>query len=146
MRQLQKQFSRTGKTSPAHDEREVIPLASGSAIRKGQKAMQVPTQRNQPSEFPQTSPVAPTAAAVMPAPANRKSLSEVEQSMAPTKYVSIKPGDTLWSIAQKYRVAVEHLRTLNQLTDNRIIIGQALWLSDDRPMSEVGADKGAQIP
>jgi LysM repeat protein len=58
----------------------------------------------------------------------------------------VKPGDTLWRIAQKYRVNVEHLRMLNQLTDNRIVIGQALWLRDDGPMSGVGADKGASTP
>lgn len=56
------------------------------------------------------------------------------------------PGDTLWRIAQKYRVNLEHLRMLNQLTDNRIVIGQALWLPDDRPMSGVGADKGVATP
>jgi LysM repeat protein len=58
----------------------------------------------------------------------------------------VKPGDTLWRIAQKYRVKVEHLRTLNQLTDNTIVIGQALWLRDDGPMLGVGADKGASTP
>jgi LysM repeat protein len=58
----------------------------------------------------------------------------------------VKPGDTLWRIAQKYRVNVEQLRRFNQLTDNTIVIGQALWLPDDRPMSGVGADKVASTP
>jgi LysM repeat protein len=62
------------------------------------------------------------------------------------RHVSVKPGDTLWRIAQKYRVSVEYLRTFNQLTDNRIVIGQALWLPDDRPMSEVGVDKSSAMP
>ena len=87
-----------------------------------------------------------TRAVVMQVPANRALSSGVEQQMASTKYVSVKPGDTLWSIAQKYRVNVEHLRRFNQLTDNRIVISQALWLPDDRPMSGVGADKGAATP
>ena len=82
----------------------------------------------------------------MATPANREPSSEVDEQRPPTKYVSVKPGDTLWSIAQKYRVNVEHLRMFNQLTDNRIIIGQALWLPDDRPLSGVGADKGALTP
>jgi LysM repeat protein len=60
--------------------------------------------------------------------------------------MSVKPGDTLWSIAQKYRVNVGQLRRLNQLTDNRIVIGQALWLSDDRAMDGVGADKVLSTP
>ena len=87
-----------------------------------------------------------TSAAVMQVPANRTPSSEVEQQRSPAKYISVKPGDTLWSIAQKYRVKVEHLRAFNQLTDNRIVIGQALWLSDDRPRSGVGADKVMSTP
>ena len=146
MRQLQKQLSRTGKSGSVHDGQEAALLPSSGAIRKGQKAVQVPIQRNQPSAFSQTSQVAATSVAVMAAPANHEISSGVEPPMAPTKYVSVKPGDTLWGIAHKYRVQLEHLRALNQLTDNRIVIGQALWLPDDRPVSRVGADKGASTP
>ena len=120
MMQLRKQLSKTGEFSPAYDGPEAAPLPSSGAVRKGQKAMQVAT--------------------------NRKPSSRVEQQRTPIKYVSVKHGDTLWSIAQKYRVNVEHLRSFNQLTDNRIVIGQALWLPDGRPMSGVGADKGASTP
>jgi LysM repeat protein len=126
MKQLQKQLSKTGKSA--------------------QKAMQVPALRNQPSEFLEPPQMVATPAAVRRVPANREPLSEVEQQRTPTKYVFVNPGDTLWRIAQKYRVNLEHLRMLNQLTDNRIVIGQALWLPDDRPMSGVGADKGASTP
>ena len=126
MKQLQKQLSKTGKS--------------------GQKAMQVPAQRNQPSEFLEPPQMVATPAAVRQVPANREPSSEVEQQRTPTEYVFVKPGDTLWRIAQKYRVNVEHLRTFNQLTDNRIVIGQALWLPDFRPLSGVGADKGASTP
>ena len=126
MKQLQKQLSNTGKS--------------------GQKAMQVPAQRNQSSEFLGTPQMVAIPAAVRQVPANHEPSSEVEQKRTPTEYVSVKPGDTLWRIAQKYRVNVEHLRTFNQLTDNTIVIGQALWLPDDRPMSGVGADRGASTP
>ena len=126
MKQLQKQLSRTGKS--------------------GQKAMQVPAQRNQNSEFLETPQMVAIPAAVRQVPANRKPSSEVEQQRTPTQNVFVKPGDTLWRIAQTYRVNLEHLRTLNQLTDNTIVIGQALWLPDDRPMSGVGADMGASTP
>jgi LysM repeat protein len=126
MKQLQKQLSKTGKS--------------------GQKAMQVPAQRNQSSEFLGTPQMVAIPAAVRQVPASHEPSSEVEQQRTPTEYVFVKPGDTLWRIAQKYRVNVEHLRMLNQLTDNRIVIGQALWLRDDGPMSGVGADKGASTP
>jgi LysM repeat protein len=146
MRQLQKQLSRMRKPNSAPDGQEATPLPSSGATSKGQKAMQVSAQRNQSSKLPERSQVVPTSPAVMPVPAHREPPLGVEPPMVPTKYVSVKPGDTLWSIAQKYRIQLEHLRTLNQLTDNNIVVGQALWLSDDRPVSEVGANKGAQTP
>ena len=146
MRQLRKQLSKTGESGPAYDGQEAVPLSSSGAMRKGQKAMQVPAQRNHPAEFLETPQMVATSAVAMQVPANRKPSSRVEQQRTPIKYVSVKHGDTLWSIAQKYRVNVEYLRTFNQLTDNRILIGQALWLPGDRPMSGVGADKGASTP
>jgi LysM repeat protein len=146
MKQLQKQLSKMEQSATPNDGQEVAPLPSSGVMRKGQKAMQVPAQRNQPSEFLETPQMVATPPTVMQAPVNYEPSLEVERQMAPTKYVSVKPGDTLWSIAQKYRVNVEHLRTLNQLTDNRIVIGQALWLPDDRPMVGAGADKVASTP
>ena len=141
-----KPHSRTGKSNSAHDGQGAVALPSSGAIRKGQEAMQVPIPRNQPSEFLQTSQVTATSVAEKAVPVNRGVSPRVEQPVTPTKYVSVKPGDTLWSISQKYRVQLEHLRALNQMTDNRIVIGQALWLPEDRPIYGVGADKGALAP
>ena len=146
MKQLQKQLSKRGESGSASDGQEVTPLPSSGAIRKGQKAMQVPAQRNQPSEFLETPRMVATSAAVRQVPTNREPSSEVEYQKAPTQYISVKPGDTLWRIAQRYRVNVEHLRALNQLIDNRIEIGQALWLPNGRPISGVGTDKVASRP
>jgi LysM repeat protein len=146
LKQLQKQLSKRGESGSAGDGQEVTPVPSSGAIRKGQKAMQVPAQGSQPSEFLETPRMMATSAAVRQVPTKREPSSEVEYQKAPTQYVSVKPGDTLWSIAQKYRVKVEHLRALNQLTDNRIEIGQALWLPNGRPMSGVGTDKVASRP
>lgn len=42
--------------------------------------------------------------------------------------VSVQPGDTLWSIARRYRVDVARLRAWNRLVDDRILVGQALWV------------------
>jgi LysM repeat protein len=135
MKRLQKRLSKAGISSSAHNGQETAPQLSSGAMHKGQKAMPVSAQRNQPSEFPEPSQMAVTSAAERPMPANRE-----------PKYVSVKPGDTLWRIAQRYRVDVEDLRTLNQLIDNNIVIGQALWLPDDRTMSRVGAVKGESMP
>lgn len=44
--------------------------------------------------------------------------------------VSVNPGDTLWSIARRYRLSVGRLMTVNQLRDSHIQVGQALWLTE----------------
>lgn len=146
MRQLQKQLSMAGKSSPAHHRQEAAPLVSSGAISQGQNAMQISAQRDQLSGFSEALPTKATPTAVMPVPVHRTPSLERDQPMTPTESVTVKPGDTLWSIAQKYRVRLEHLRVLNQLRDNRIVIGQTLWLTEDQPISEVGADKSASMP
>ena len=146
MNQLRKQRSKTGELGSAQGAQEAIPLPSSGAVRKNQKAIQVPAQQNQPSEFLETPQMAAAPVAAMQVPADREPSPGAERQRAPMRHVSVKPGDTLWRIAQKNRVSVEYLRTFNQLTDNRIVIGQALWLPDDRPMSGVGADKGPATP
>ena len=146
LKQMQKQFAQPGTSESAHDGQGAAPLPSRGAMRKGSKATQVPAQRNQLSEFSEVPQTGAIPATVSQVPIDRELSSAVEPQLAPAKHVSVKPGDTLWSIAQKYRVNMERLRTLNQLTDNRIVIGQALWLPDDRPMSVVGADKVASTP
>jgi LysM repeat protein len=146
MKQLQKQLSKIGKSDPAHDGQEVELLPSSGVRRKDQKTMQVPVQRNQPTEFTETPQMVTAQTLATQSPVNSGPSSAVERRTALAKHVSVKPGDTLWSIAQKYRVDVEHLRTLNQLTDDRIVIGQALRIPGDRSMSGVGADKTALTP
>lgn len=141
LRQLQKQLARTGNSSPAPNGQEATPIPSNGAIQKDQKAMRVPVQQNRALEFAEMAQAVPTSGAMAPVRTIREPSLRSERSMVRTKHVSVKAGDTLWSIAQKYRVQLDQLRTLNQLTDNRIVSGQALWLPDDRPMSEIGADK-----
>jgi LysM repeat protein len=146
MRSLQKPLSKTGQSGPAYDGQEATPLSSSGAMRKGQKAMQVSAQRDQASELLETPQMVATSAAVRHVPATREPSSGGEPQRAPARYVSVKPGDTLWRIGQKHRVGVAQLRALNQLTDDRIEIGQALWLPENRSMSGAGADKDASAP
>ena len=148
MKQLRKQYSKImmRESGSAQDGQEPIPIPSSGAVSKSQKAIQVPAQHDQPSEFletPQKMVATPTA--MTQVPAEQGASSGGEQQRNSPRHVSVKPGDTLWSIAQRYRVSVENLRRFNQLTDNRIVIGQALWLPDDRPMSVV-AGQGAATP
>lgn len=41
---------------------------------------------------------------------------------------TVKAGDTLWNIAQKYHTNVEAIKTLNQLSSNMILVGQSLLI------------------
>lgn len=54
--------------------------------------------------------------------------------------VSVKPGDTLWRIAQRYRIDVNRLIAINRLADERIRVGQALWLTEP-PAAESEGEK-----
>ena len=38
----------------------------------------------------------------------------------------VRPGDTLWSISQKYGVSVEAIKNINELMDNIIFVDQVL--------------------
>ncbi|NJL17786.1 MAG: LysM peptidoglycan-binding domain-containing protein [Nitrospira sp.] len=42
--------------------------------------------------------------------------------------VVIRPGDTLWSLARQYQTSVKHLMAINDLPNDRIQVGQTLWL------------------
>lgn len=44
--------------------------------------------------------------------------------------ISIKRGDTLWSIAQRYQIPLKRLMAINGLADHQIQAGQALWLAE----------------
>ena len=45
----------------------------------------------------------------------------------------VKRGDTLYSIANKYNIAVDKLKELNNLTSNTLSIGQILKVSEETP-------------
>jgi LysM repeat protein len=138
-KETQTSLSRTRHSGPVRDRSKAVSLPSGGG-------MPVSAQHNQTSELPETPQMVVDPAALLPVPANGTSSSALERREHSLERVSVKSGDTLWSIAQKYHVNVEHLRTFNQLTDNRILIGQALRLPDDQPLSTDGADKGTPTP
>ncbi len=146
MKETQKSLSRTRNSGPERDRSKAVSLPSAGGIHKSQKAMPVSAQHNQTSELSETPQMMAAPETLLPVPANGTSSSALERQGHSLERVSVKSGDTLWSIAQKYHVNVEHLRTFNQLTDNKIVIGQALRLPDDQPLAMDGADKGPPTP
>jgi LysM repeat protein len=64
-------------------------------------------------------------------PARRNATTAALRQSPPIKQIFVKQGDTLWSIARKYRIPLTRLRSLNRLTDDQITVGQTLWVSED---------------
>ncbi|UVT17000.1 MAG: LysM peptidoglycan-binding domain-containing protein [Nitrospira sp.] len=51
-------------------------------------------------------------------------------TMATDLSVLIKPGDTLWNLAQRHRTSVKRLMEINALSNDHIQAGQVLWLTE----------------
>ena len=50
--------------------------------------------------------------------------------LAGSDYYVVKKGDTLWSIARAYGLTVDKLKSLNNLTNNNLTIGDSLIVKD----------------
>ena len=57
-----------------------------------------------------------------------------------SEIIVVKPGDTLWSLARKYRIGLNRLRSINALTDDQIEVGQILLLSEHHTAMAPSAD------
>jgi murein DD-endopeptidase MepM/ murein hydrolase activator NlpD len=52
------------------------------------------------------------------------------KALAEDQYITIKKGDTLYSLSKKYNISIEDLKEYNQLKSNKIIAGQTLIIPD----------------
>ncbi|MDN5941840.1 MAG: LysM peptidoglycan-binding domain-containing protein [Nitrospira sp.] len=143
---LQEPLSGTRHTGSRHEGQKAASLPSGGAMHTSENVMQVSARRNQTSEFSEAAQKARFPNALLSASTDGTSSPELEPQENLPEHVSVNSGDTLWNIAQRYHVKVEHLRTFNHLTDNKIIIGQILRLPDGQPQPGGGADKGTSTP
>jgi LysM repeat protein len=128
----------------ARAERERVYRSSGQSsgqMRPFQKRSAKPVT---PGMEPQLSPAATGAslpwsfglppAAATPAvnalPAKRSPTAATRRPTPPLREIIVMPGDTLWSLARKYRMGLNRLRSINQLTDDQIEVGQVLLVAD----------------
>ncbi len=129
LKQLQKQLSKFGKS--AEEGSPAGPSPANGPSRKAQKAMMAPTQTpSSPSRSMPERTMSATPAALVQNPMTRESSRDRAHGEPHSRQVFVKPGDTLWRIARTYHVDVEQLRATNQLTGNRIVAGQGLWLPE----------------
>jgi septal ring factor EnvC (AmiA/AmiB activator) len=140
LKQLHKQMSRLGKAGEEGQPSGLSP-ANGPP-RKTQKATIVSAQTNSPLRSMPERNVSATPASLVRVPQMRDSSHDRERSEQRTRYVTVKTGDTLWSIAHRYRVDVYRLRTTNQLVENLIEVGQTLRL----PESRIEAERAIPVP
>jgi len=67
-----------------------------------------------------------TASASPPATSDSKATASVAAKEGSAKYHTVQSGDTLWDIANSYTVSVEKIMELNNLSNNRLEVGQKL--------------------
>jgi peptidoglycan endopeptidase LytF len=48
-------------------------------------------------------------------------------------YHTVQSGDTLWGISRQYQISVDDIRTINNMTDGSLSLGQRLQVSVDSP-------------
>ena len=133
-KQRQKSSSQPGRT--ADNTQEFTPTSTDAVRRSQQKAQAVPSLTDDTL-------VAVPSARVMATPATLRIESSLGEETSehialstPARHISVKSGDTLWSLARKHGISVKQLRSLNHLTDNLIIVGQALRVPGNRGLPD----------
>lgn len=144
LRQLQKKSPKS--SNPATDEQDGIPAPTGASIRKGQKAVVVPSIPEAPRATAQAPRVLATPASLLQDIDVPGRVDESQEAGSSIRRISVKPGDTLWSIARKHGVSLDRLRALNHLTDNQINAGQALLVPQKRNASDRSAERSQSNP
>ncbi|MEQ1794428.1 MAG: LysM peptidoglycan-binding domain-containing protein [Nitrospira sp.] len=126
LKQLQKQLSKMGKQFERGGESGAAP-ATLSSVSPRPSAVR-PVNMGSTDRGAERSHMAVAPAVTVP---SEEAIDGGDHSVADggsPSSLSVKPGDTLWSIAQRFRITVQDLMIANDLSDNRILVGQAIRL------------------
>lgn len=126
LKQLQKQLAKMGKQFERGGETGAAPANLSSADTRPSSVRPVNMDSSRHGSEKSRVAVAP-AEALPPEAIPDGGGHSVAAADYPTS-LSVKPGDTLWSIAQRFHTTVQELMVVNELHDKRILIGQALRL------------------
>ncbi len=139
MKQFQKKVPKSGNQSGGAASSEVAPV--DASLQRSPRAVGMPRSAT-PAINAQLDKVSATPAAL-----RKGELSDEQWNQKiPVRYITVKAGDTLWSISRKYRIGLNRLRSLNHLDDNQIEVGQALWVSEDRTVQDPSIQMAEPYP
>jgi len=139
MKQFQKKVPKSGNQSGGEASSGVAP--AHASLQQSPKAVGMPRSAT-PAINAQLDKVS-----AMPAALRQGELSDEQRNQKiPVRYISVKAGDTLWSISRKYRIGLNRLRSLNHLDGNQIEVGQALWVSEDRTIPDSAVQMAEPYP
>ena len=119
VRQLRKQLSKVGKQAKA----ETSPTATLSQRAERPELTRVALEQEAQSDGGEELPGNMSSAGVVP-------IVRQPSLVATPVNITIKPGDTLWSLARRYHTSVTHLMALNELPNDRIQVGRPLRLPE----------------
>jgi membrane-bound lytic murein transglycosylase D len=98
----------------------------GYTIKSGQKLKIYVPERYANVEKSESEAKTATASAATSTASAKASPTASAAKEASTKYHTVQSGDTLWEIANSYTVSVEKIMELNNLSNNRLEVGQKL--------------------
>jgi LysM repeat protein len=129
IKHLQKQLAKLSGSKEGGSE--ATPASQSGSGRKAQKmAVGMIPDETPDTGWSLSSGVTATPASIVGGLFEKDATNEEDHGIPrnSVRAVSVNPGDTLWAIAKKHHVDVHQLRALNHITDNRIVVGQALWV------------------
>ena len=135
MKQLQKRAPKAVNPSDVEQGGAIEP--TGGLLPSSPKAVAIP--RAAASVNAQLANVSAMPAAVRQPP-YIGGVAVNQPQKTPARHILVKRGDTLWSLARKYRIGLNRLRSINYLTDDQIEVGQILLLSENRSLPDLPAE------